>query len=791
MGLHAQTANSSILISTLPVGARFLVDGTEYTTSATFVWPTGSTHIVVFITDPVLAGQTPVVCQTVPQGDTKYCLQGWVDNGSNLQPKADPVQVVTADPSITSLTANVTVAYRAMLNFFNTPSNLSPDCGGAPGTIPAGQFRPGIVYLSSSCFWSSANVFLPASSMVQLNAFPYPGFVFTGWTNSTSSTSAYLTSIVMTNPVILEPHFSPARRVTFLTSPLQLEVMVDHTTVTTRADPSKCDAREPLNPLTGFPPLCYGDFDFGPNSSHLINGISPQRDKVGNWWVFDHFSDGLPQNGTYTVDSNVSKADTVTAVFVRGAQVALMTSPNGLQLNVDGRSNWPSYNFVWGQNSSHQVSATATQFDGNGRQYTFQGWSNSGGASQTIVVDQNTVNNGMRLTANYSVLSRVVVQSVPSGMTLQVDGAACVTPCNVDRKSGTQLRITAPTTVMSGPTTRLDFTSWTDGGASDHSFTINQDTTTVTATYKTSYQLSTASNPANGVTFHFSPSSSDMFYPQNTKVTVNATANPGFKFRRWDGALSGTYPSGVVTMSSPQGVIAEMDTVPYIAPAGVQNAAGTTPNENVASGSVIAIYGQSLAPSLKLGPVNPLEQSLEGVTVTVDSWILPLLFVSQGQINAQLPYELPAGKYTIDVHSLGQPDVTGTFTVVRNAPGLFTQTVGSDEYAIAFHDDGSLISPTKPAKAGETVSILGTGFGPVKGNILDGYFPPDPAPVLIDAVTITAGTQTPKTDWVGAAPGYTGLNMAKFVVPAGSPSKLPITVTINGVKSNTVTLAVQ
>ena len=793
IGLQAQTTLSTMTISTSPSGARFSVDGTVYNQAATFTWPAGSEHLVVFITDPALRGQPAnTSVQTAPQGDTQYSFQGWVDNLHLTVPSADPVQTVAADPSITSLTATLQVSYRIQLNFFSAPGPGVPPTCGAPGAIPTGQFRPGIIFIAGQCFWASANVFVQAGS-VALNAYPYPGFIFIDWTSNLSSPNAYLTSFVVNGPLILAPHFSPAKRVTFLTSPLQLNVSIDHTTVPTRRVPSICEDPQPVAPLSGFPPLCYGDFDFAAGSQHTIAGVTPQRDGAGNWWVFDHWSDGILQNGIYTTDNNVSTPDTVTAFFVRGAQVGFQTTPVGLPLSVDGRTNWPNYNFVWAQNSTHQVSAAATQSDATGRQYTFQGWSNSGAASQTFTVDQSAVNNGLRLTAVYSELNRVVVESNPPGLTLQVDGATCLTPCNLDRTNGAQVNVTAPSTISMGAGARLDFSSWSDGGAANHTYKVNANYSTITANYQTKYQLSAASNPANGATFHFSPASSDMFYAQNAQVTVNAAANPGFTFLRWDGALSGTYPSGVVTMAAPQSVVALMNKIPYIVPAGVQNAASSTPSSKVAPGSIIAIYGQSLAPSLEVGPVNPLSQTIDGVTVTVNDMILPLLFVSPGQINAQVPWELPDGNYTINIQSLGQPDVTGTFTVARNAPGLFTHAVNSKTYALAFHEDGSLITPSSPAKTGETIGLLGTGLGPFSGQMIDGFFPPDPPPALSDSVIITAGNNNPSTVWAGAAPGYTGLALIKFQVPGGTPAgaSIPITISVNGVKSNVVMLPVE
>src|SRR5271156_957382 len=118
IGLQAQTTLSTMTVSTSPSGASFSVDGTVYNQAVTFAWPAGSEHLVVFITDPVLPGQpSNASVQTAPQGGTQYIFKGWVDNLALTQPTLDPVQTVTADPTITTLTATLAVSYRLELNF--------------------------------------------------------------------------------------------------------------------------------------------------------------------------------------------------------------------------------------------------------------------------------------------------------------------------------------------------------------------------------------------------------------------------------------------------------------------------------------------------------------------------------------------------------------------------------------------------------------------------------------------------------------------------------------------------
>ena len=793
--LWGQTS-SSITISTSVPGARFQVDGTTYTQAVTFSWPTGSEHVVVFVTDPPLTGQAVNPVQT--DGSTQYAFAGWMDNNGLVQPTSAPLQVITANPAVTTFTANVSIAYLVSLNFYNaaTPNGIGPPTCAAPGAIPPGQSRPGVVYIGLTCYWSSAAAYVPAGSVENLNAYPYPGFAFVGWAINGATPTSFLTTVTVDKALSISPIFVQAKRVSFLTSPLGLQVLVDHTPVPTRtlADVPNCPNNESLPQLVqlGFPPICFGDFDFAPGSSHFISGVTPQRDSTGTWWVFNSWSNNLPQNSLYQVDNNATVPATLTADYVQGAQVAFLTSPSGLKLTVDGVSSYTSYDFIWGVGSTHQVAAAATQTAANGRVFTFQNWSNQAAASQSLTVSQSMATSGYRLTANFSELSRVVVHSSPSGLTVQVDGSNCVTPCNVDRPMGATFTVSAPTQLPMGQGARLDFGSWSDGGASSHTITVTQDYTVATASYSTSYLLSAASNPGNGSSFKFSPSSSDMFYKQGTQVNVTAVSNPGFKFGHWSGDLSGSIPSGVVSMSAPNSVMAQMITVPYIAPAGILNGVGQTPSTAVAPGSVISIFGQSLASVVEVGPVNPLAQSIAGTTVTINSTILPLLFVSPQQINAQLPSSLSDGNYTLEVQNTGQPAISGTLTVARNAPGLFSSTIGSTAYAMAFHSDGSLVSTNSPAAAGETISMLGTGFGPYRTQVLDGFFPLNPLPAVSDSVVLSVGGTKPASTST-AAPGFTGVVSTQFEVPAGLPSgaSAAVMVTINGVDSNTVMLPIQ
>lgn len=807
--LPAQQASPvSFRVYTEPAGARFSVDGTVYTSSATFTWPVGSKHLVTFLQDQqpnvILPPGSPTLqlAQFTPDAAIMYQFSGWVDNAGLLGATTDVSQWVTADPGITWLKASVSVNYRVLLNFFdNPPATLPPSCS-TPSTTPPDSFRVGLVFVGGQCYWNNAILYFPAGTSLLLNAVPYPGFVFLGWAGLGSSNS-YLQSWVLNGPITIVPLFGPGKRVRLETNPLGLPVLVDRTaapTLSVDAGFGSCPQNQslPIQVPASFTPLCLGDFDFAPDSQHLIAAQSPQTDILGKSWIFDSWSStsgqaGHDQNSIYKTDEQTAVPDRVTVNFVPGVKASFVTVPSGLKLSIDGRTNWPAYNFVWGLNSTHDVIAPPQQSDSTGRQFTFQGWSNSGSASQTITMDQSAADAGFRLIATYSGLSRVIVQTSPAGQHVQIDGADCIAPCTVDRQNGASIRLTAPTSIQVSDQIRMDLTSWSDGGAADHPFLLAADLQTVTANYATSYRLSTASDPANGALLNADPPSPDGFYPSGTTVAVSANNNPGFKFRRWAGDLTGTYASGFLALTGPRSVTALMDRAPYIAPAGVQNAAAATSDGTVAPGSLIAITGESLAPDTVQGRANPLAQTLDNLTVTLGNQLLSLVSVSPQQIVAQLPSNLAEGDYTLQVHSQGQPDVSGSFTVARNAPGLFSSTVDGQSFLVANHADGTPVTPASPAVRGETITILGAGFGPYASPVIDGFYPQAPAPALVDPVNVLAGDQLLQPVWSGAAGGQTGMVAIQLLIgdPLPSATNVTLQMRVNGKLTNTVLLPLQ
>ncbi len=370
---------SSVMVQTVPNGAAFMVDGVSYITAQTFLWPQGSKHTVTFPFSLDVNGNS-LPFQQSSDGEERFAFGGW---STNLGPLAGGTSTasVTADPGVTSVTASLTETYLVTVN---VPT------GNACASNANFTYGSGIVLFNGSCLPATTSFYMGLAS-IPLTAVPYPGWVFYGWQINGSMVVQSISSFQLKGAATITPLFSIAKRVHFMTNPPGLMVLVDRTQSATPLLPSQNGAtctpaytQQGPVPPAGFPALCAGDFDFLPNSTHSIGANTPQQDQVGNYWVFEGYTNGTGQNGTYTADIATNTATTLTATFVPGVKVTLITSQPGLALTVDGRSNWQGYTFVWGQGETHTISAPASQVDAQGRTWTFVSWSNGGAATQTL-----------------------------------------------------------------------------------------------------------------------------------------------------------------------------------------------------------------------------------------------------------------------------------------------------------------------------------------------------------------------------------------------------------------------
>src|SRR5271157_4185829 len=217
---------------------------------------------------------------------------------------------------------------------------------------------------------------------------------------------------------------------------------------------------------------------------------------------------------------------------------------------------------------------------------------------------------------------------------------------------------------------------------------------------------------------------------------------------------------------------------------GVVNAADYT--ANFAPGMIVSLFGTNFAAAVNLASTIPLPNNLAGVSVEVvdGSQVLnaPLFFVSQLQINAQLPFNMTSSSVQVRVHNSQGVSGTQTIAITPRSPRLFTQTQDGKGDAVVVHADYGVVNANSPAAPGETLILFLTGLGAVSPAIAAGQAGGDgsaskPVNLVSDTVSVSVDGFPATVPFAGLAPYYVGLYQVNFQVPVDAAiGNLPITV---------------
>ena len=229
-------------------------------------------------------------------------------------------------------------------------------------------------------------------------------------------------------------------------------------------------------------------------------------------------------------------------------------------------------------------------------------------------------------------------------------------------------------------------------------------------------------------------------------------------------------------------------TYPTISANGIGNSASGAPQ--ISPGSLASIYGTNFASTI-IGAGAPYPTNLGGVTVSVNGQLAPLVAVTPGQINFQVPWGTATGTATIKVSVGGGTSNAATVPVLTAAPGIFFYP--DSGAAIAENYDYSLNTSGLPDPAGTFIIAYLTGGGPVDQSIADGAGAPSNPPAnLTSSYSATIGSTSAQVLFAGMAPGFAGLVQMNIAVPADlAAGTYPLTVTVNGVKSNSANIFVR
>lgn len=235
---------------------------------------------------------------------------------------------------------------------------------------------------------------------------------------------------------------------------------------------------------------------------------------------------------------------------------------------------------------------------------------------------------------------------------------------------------------------------------------------------------------------------------------------------------------------------------PVLSPGGVLNAASYQGGV-VAPGSYVSIFGLKLATEAGGAQAVPLPTAIAGTRVTLGGRELPLNYVSEGQVNALVPYDLTINtQHQLLVQRGTSTTVPETVVVAPAQPAIYTQNQSGTGLGVIVNGvTNALLTPQNPARAGDVLVIYANGLGAVDPPVPLGAAAPLSGPLsrTTNAVRVRIGGVAAVPQFAGLAPGFPGLYQINVAVPAGiAPGDaVEVVLEVAGQSSNPVTLPVR
>lgn len=220
----------------------------------------------------------------------------------------------------------------------------------------------------------------------------------------------------------------------------------------------------------------------------------------------------------------------------------------------------------------------------------------------------------------------------------------------------------------------------------------------------------------------------------------------------------------------------------------------------IASESIVAVFGNPLATSVADATTVPLPTSLAGTTVRVRDSVgterlAPLFFVSQFQVNYQMPPETAAGTATITITSGAGAVSVSTVQIETVKPGMFTADSSGQGLAAALalrvKSDNSLVF--EPVSRFDTAQnkfvAVPIDFGPATDNMFLVLFGTGIRFRSAQSnVVVRVGGTTVETLYAGAQGGFVGLDQINVPLPRSLAGRgdVDIEITVDGKVANTV-----
>jgi uncharacterized protein (TIGR03437 family) len=213
----------------------------------------------------------------------------------------------------------------------------------------------------------------------------------------------------------------------------------------------------------------------------------------------------------------------------------------------------------------------------------------------------------------------------------------------------------------------------------------------------------------------------------------------------------------------------------------VVNAATFAPG--ISPGALATVYGANLAGGTRATAPFPWPASLAGVGIQLNGQPVPVLYVSDQQINFLVPPTLTGLQAELTVtNSLGR-SVELPLDVFPVAPGIFFDA--SSGFGAILNSGSADTTGVRPASRGSFIEIYCTGLGATR-NLGDGL----QRTAILPQVAV--GGFSAQVTFSGLAPGFLGLYQVNVQVPnLAAPGTVPVVLSQNGSRSNEVKVRIQ
>jgi len=208
---------------------------------------------------------------------------------------------------------------------------------------------------------------------------------------------------------------------------------------------------------------------------------------------------------------------------------------------------------------------------------------------------------------------------------------------------------------------------------------------------------------------------------------------------------------------------------------------GYTVSGIVSPGGVVSFYGAGLGPAIGVGArldsSGKVATELAGTQLLIGGVPAPLLYASENQINAVVPFGVSSEPVaTAQVRSAAGTSELVALHVVAADPAIpaYPDPLVNGVYqSLILNQDGSINSRSNPAPRGSIITFWATGAGRFRTDLVDGSIvqPPLPEPALPVSVVLRQYPNPLSADilYAGAAPGMVaGIIQVNARIPANA-----------------------